>query len=403
MRRTLTNLAALGIISAKAPLAKLGLIGKTCGWRRVTGIGLRSVGSKFALTAFGLHSGFDGADQSDARDHLLSRLGGFFETEPCGKLRLVDQRGCRVGVPGVDGLTCFAFHMEVLRDAGDRFSPPRFFCESAAGEQLIDVVCRLSFDPRVVDVWMQFHHAAVDGVPMQEMMSRLERAWGKAQDVTFPAPGERPTAGAWHVPGERPIHHACDFVDFAPLLAARRALDTSPRPAVAALLLWHLAKQDGFRDKRFASTVDVPPGERGEPRCVDFVVIRPADFADVPSFSRAFDLQVEACRTRRSATQAAMQMLTLLPPRLALAALKLNAARTNATFGTVGLSILRDAQVFLAPMSDTGFDDGFLSIGNMELPAGDGGRVASVSVKGDPGKPAALLTAVRAAVAAARD
>jgi hypothetical protein len=258
-------------------------------------------------------------------------------------------------------------------------------------------VCRLSSDLRVVDVWMQFHHAAVDGVPMQEMMSRLERAWGKAEDVTYPAPGECPHPGPWHRPGERPIHHARDFVDFAPLLAARRKLDVSPRPAVAALLLWHLAKQGGFRDKRFASTVDVPA--RGDsPRCVDFVVIRPADFADLPSFAREFDRQVEACRTRQSATRAAMQTLTLLPPRLALAALKQNAARTNETFGTVGLSILRDAQVFLAPMSDTGFDDGFVSIGNMELPCGDGRRVGSVSVKGDPGKPEALLAAVRSAV-----
>jgi hypothetical protein len=396
VRRTLTNLAALGVLAAKVPASKLGLIRGTCGWRRTTGIGLKSVASKFTLTAFGLHSGYQGTSRVTASDTVFERLSKFFTGEPSAALRIVERRGCLVGTLTGDGCT-FRYQAGVRDDPRDRFVPPDLCTEQAGGDHVIDVVCRLSPDLRVVDVWMQFNHAAVDGVPMQEMLSRLQRAWGEAEDVTYPAPGESPRSRPWHLPGERPIHHLSDFLDFAPLLAARRNPETPARPAVAALLLWHLAKQDGFRDKRFASTVDVPPAG-DEPRCVDFVVIRPADFADLPSFSREFDRQVEACRTRRSATRAAMQTLALLPPRLALAALKLNAERTNETFGTVGLSILRDARVFLAPMSDTGFDDGFLSIGNMELPCADGRRVGSVSVKGDAGKPEALLEAIRAAV-----
>ena len=141
------------------------------------------------------------------------------------------------------------------------------------------------------------------------------------------------------------------------------------------------------------------PAGGAEPRCVDFVVIRPADYADLPTFSKEFDRQVEACRTRLSQTRAAIRAISLLPPRLAMAALTLNPERTNATFGTVGLTILRDAKVFLAPMSDTGFDDGFVAIGGMSLPTADDRRVGAVSVKGTSGKSEAVLIALRNAVA----
>jgi hypothetical protein len=49
-------------------------------------------------------------------------------------------------------------------------------------------------------------------------------------------------------------------------------------------------------------------------------------------------------------------------------------------------------------MSDTGFADGFLAVGGMDLPAPDGQRVGSVSIKGDAGKPEALFRALRNAV-----
>jgi hypothetical protein len=46
-------------------------------------------------------------------------------------------------------------------------------------------------------------------------------------------------------------------------------------------------------------------------------------------------------------------------------------------------------------MSDPGFEDGFLAIGRLDLPTMDGGHVGAASAKGDPGKPAQLLAALR--------
>jgi hypothetical protein len=393
----LTNLTALGVVAARVPLARLGILHPGCPWRRVTGIGLRATGSKFTLATFGLNSGFDGLTLSVARRRLRRRLYPFFKNEPWAPLRVLERRGCRVGVPGGEKWMSFMFFADVIRDPKSRFVPPALCSTACAGEEVVDVHCRLSPDLRVVDVWMQFHHAIVDGAPMWEMMSRLEQAWGKAEEVTYPAPGERATAGPWHLPGERPVHHALDFVDFAPLLASRQAIKGRQPVTVSALLTWCLARQPGFEGKRIASTVDVPALGR-EPRCVDFVVVRPGDFRRFDDYVREFNRQVAACRARTTETARMTRALALLPPRLALAALRANAAKRDETFGTVGLTILRDAPVFLAPYADLGFDDGFLAIGSMDLPTADGRRVGAASAKGELRKPEQLLAALRAAV-----
>ena len=425
MRRTLTNLAAVAILAVKSPLARLGLIRRTCAWRRATGIGLRSQSSKFCLAAFGLDlwsdcdTPPDRPARADIEKHFIHRWGAFLADEPCAHWRVEERRGCCYSVavprpPGVrrgdaeshgrDESVCAVWFEHVTGVAFDelrRFEPPEFMSLETARPELLNVVCRVSPDGRTADVWMLIHHAVADGAPMQEMLTRLERSWGLREAVVYPRPEQwrpRSMPRPWYRRGERPLGQLLDFVDFTPLLSARRKISAEPPPTIAALLIWHVARQPGFEDKRFASTVDVPAGG-AEPRCVDFVVIRPADYADLPTFSKEFDRQVEACRTRLSQTRAAIRAISLLPPRLAMAALTLNPERTNATFGTVGLTILRDAKVFLAPMTDTGFDDGFVAIGGMSLPTADDRRVGAVSVKGTSGKSEAVLIALRNAVA----
>jgi hypothetical protein len=74
--RLLTNLAALATLSIKKPLAGAGLVHQPCGWRRVTQIGLRTVGSKSALATFGVNA-----------ENLRERLAEFSKLNPiatCG-------------------------------------------------------------------------------------------------------------------------------------------------------------------------------------------------------------------------------------------------------------------------------------------------------------------------------
>ncbi len=263
-----------------------------------------------------------------------------------------------------------------------RFVAPAFFLRRGLGHNAYTFVARTDPAADTTDLWGTAHHVAADGVPFQELLTRLEHAWG-TELTTFPEAGTIYPPRPASIVGEREAYHSLSFHDFAPLLRVRRAVNAElglDVPA-AALLLWVLAKQPEFAATKFASTVDVPATATRE-RCVDLVPRRPADFhGDLAAFARSFLDGVAASRERRSPVQAAGADLAHLPPRLFRALLEAIPDRLADTFGEVGLSVIRDAKVFTAPLSDLAYPGGFLAVGGMGLPAARG-TVGVLSVKG---------------------
>jgi hypothetical protein len=66
-------------------------------------------------------------------------------------------------------------------------------------------------------------------------------------------------------------------------------------------------------------------------------------------------------------------------------AVRANPAALDETFGSLRVTIVRDAKVFVAPMTDLGLGHGFFAIGSTALTAADGSRVTAVSIKGEAG------------------
>ena len=296
-------------------------------------------------------------------------------------------------------------------DADARFAAPDLARQRHPGWGLLKIVGRLSPDFRRVDLWVQVHHNAADGSPIQEMLTRLERRWGVAQDVVYPTP-ERfvPTMQIAATPGGPRAVSMCNcFLDLSNVLTLRRQLNRSamsadaPDVTVAALLLWAMGHQPEFFRMRLACTVDVPADDL-HARSVSFAGLRPSDYfgkepaAGLSRYLAEFNRLVGAGRRRKSPAYVATSHMALLPRRLQRFALLINSARARRTFGTLGVSIIKDAKVFLSPMTDFGFEDGFIAIGSMSLPSADGRQVASISIKGDAAKigayPAALARAV---------
>jgi hypothetical protein len=60
-----------------------------------------------------------------------------------------------------------------------------------------------------------------------------------------------------------------------------------------------------------------------------------------------------------------------------------SALKSTRAFGSLGLTILRDATVFGALIAEVGHDHGFIAIGSTLLPTEGGGQVACINVKGD--------------------
>jgi hypothetical protein len=296
---------------------------------------------------------------------------------------------------------CISFEQRDVSDPAQRFSPPTFAGRRTLGFGYMSWVVRPNADRGAVDLWVNVHHVGLDGVPLQDLLERLERAWGTAETVSFPsaAPGRAfVEPHPCHVPGERAVDQLITFVDLSPLLTLRRLLNTRYSAdiggdvTVGTLIAWLLAQEPEFKGVRIASTVDVA-ASGGYDRDVDVVSLRPADYArgealwgGFTEFAREFNRQIAAARARTSPVRIGMQTAGLLPAWAHSTAVRANPASLDEAFGTLCVTIVRHARVFIAPMTDLGLGHGFFAIGSANLRASDGTRVTAVSVKGDAGR-----------------
>ena len=296
---------------------------------------------------------------------------------------------------------CLSFETVDLSDPARRFRPPEFRTRRTLGSGFLAVVMRLAADQRRVDVWMSAHHVGLDGVPLQELVTGLERSWGVDESVVFPPPDcSRPfmEARRCSCDGERDVDEMLVFVDLSPVFALRDALNARYAAAVGGpitfggLFAWLLSEEPEFARVRVASTVDVA-ASGGYDRDVDVVPLRPADFvksgdswAGLVEFAKEFNRLIALSRTRTSPLRQGMQTAGLLPAWAHSHAVRANPAALDDTFGSVCVTIVRDAKVFVAPMTDLGLGHGFFAIGSAALPAADGRRVTAVSIKGDAGR-----------------
>lgn len=304
------------------------------------------------------------------------------------------------------GAACLSFEEPDAGHPAGRFRPPAFRLRRTLGDGMLSFVARPDRAAGTADLWMNIHHAAMDGAAMQELVTRLERSWGVRSPVAFPDPddvADLPTPRSCSAPGEREVFEVLDVLDFSPLLAFRKAANARLGAEVGGeltfgcALAWCLSREPEFAGKKFAATVDVPAAG-GFDRDVDFVAARPPEGGgdrELAAFAREFNRLVAAARSRSGPTRDGGRVLGLLPHRLRWHAIRLNGGAIDETFGTVGLSVLRDARVFVAPLSDTGFGDGLITIGNVGLPSRSGRPVGFVSAKGPREKVAAYPAVFR--------
>jgi hypothetical protein len=296
---------------------------------------------------------------------------------------------------------CLSFEQRDLADPTLRFRPPAFAARRTLGFGYLSWIARSNDVVGSVDLWVSSHHVGLDGVPLQDLLDRLERAWGVAESVVFPSatPGQAfVEPHPCHAPGERPVDQLTTFVDLSPLLVLRQDLNKRYAGHVGGgltlgtLIAWLLSQEPEFGGVRIASTVDVAASS-GYERDVDVVSIRPADYAtdERPwggfiEFAREFNRQIAGARTRTSPVRAGMQTAGLIPAWAHAAVVRSNPAALDDAFGSLCVTIVREARVFIAPMTDLGLGHGFFAIGSANLPSADGTRVTSVCVKGEAGR-----------------
>ncbi len=383
------------LLCARAALA-LRIAPRRDGWRRAAALVLRGECSTFVLSAFGLDLFSDtnqpaNSGEELARDHATRRLLEFLKREPALHLAVIagadeDRVSARNG-------PCCTLAFEPAPAGPARFIRPDSWPDGvshphapAPGERpLMNIVCRLHPNG-AADLWFRFNHAGIDGVPAQEALTRLENAWGVVENVTYPTAREfEAFTGPRPSPGREGLAEVQSFIDFAPVLAWRKRENSRlPEPLTfSAALLWILARHPALEGLHMGTTVEV--GATGAlERGVGVVVVRPDEYerTGLASYARDFNRRMERTRLRASAGCRTLDAAALIPATHAGSLLRHALDRDMTAFGSLGLTVLKDARVFGAPIAERGHADGFIAIGNLALPTGDGGKVGCITVKG---------------------
>lgn len=293
-------------------------------------------------------------------------------------------------------MTASFIFLEVLPEGEEggamRYRTPDLRIFRHPGWGMTCVTARLTADFREADLWFQFHHITADGAPMQELLADLKRLWGSAGPVVYPAfPGlvSRPET----MDCGDGVYRARVYIDFTSLLRLRRYLNDHYSAAMngaaslAGLLMWGLADHPFFREKKMLLPIDAGISPQGE-RELGLLFIRPGRFLSGTEPLRGYlRFQKEMNRRMRSARNGSgeshefLSLCTMLHPFFYHAARFLAPSSLDEIVGTMGISIIRDAEMFISPLTDFQ-KNGFLTLGSVKIPTGDGKCAGSLCICG---------------------
>jgi hypothetical protein len=389
-------LAGVALVLANRFLRRIKLRPARDGWRRTACLVLRGDHAKFVLSTFQLHIPSDepasnGRTIEQLHQHLTKRLAAFLQTESAFHLLIrhgLDEHRLEPH-PGPS----YTLGFQPWVDGPSRFIRPESWngehgCQTGQGASPVFEFIGRIHPEGFADLWVRVNHVAADGVPTQELLTRLEQAWGVKAPLVFPAGTEfEPHTVPRPSPGRAGTAEVQTFIDFTKLLAWRKRENAKLAEPMtfSAALLWWLAQNETFSGLYLGTTIELPSVD-GLPRGVGVVVVRPADYFDRPDglvrYVADFNREMALTRQRKSDGCKTLDAAAYVPAPLAEALLRHGLDEGKRAFGSLGLTIVKDAKVFGAPLADTGHPDGFIAIGSVSCENSDGHSVGCVIVKG---------------------
>lgn len=291
-------------------------------------------------------------------------------------------------------------HFEVIAEVPDkqiesRLSTPNFKRRKHPGGGLLNILCRFTADFKESDLWFQYHHVPVDGMPMQEMMEKLKLQWGEVGPVVYPALdslGAKPEV--FYFGGG--VFRARVYCNFSQILKMRRHLnekyynEMAGPASFASLLMWGLAHQASFYEHKFLFPVDTATfSDIAADRNISLLFIRPSEYFDEQDpfggllrFEREFNHRLFSTRVGKSESHEFLELCAMTHPLFYSFTRYFMPKALHEIIGTVGMSVIRNAEMFVSPLTDLQIN-GFLAIGNCRMPTEDGGEAGAVSVCGN--------------------
>jgi hypothetical protein len=285
-----------------------------------------------------------------------------------------------------------------LDGSGARFALPDFIHSKHAGLGLLNIHGRFNKSFDEVDLWLQFQHVPVDGVPMQEFLLRLKRVWGVRRELIYPplnADLKLKPQRCSTLDNHKALYQTILFLDFRSLLKTRKKInefysDLMGGPAtIVSLIMWALTRHPSLRGRKFIFPVELAEcKETGQERAPSAIFIRPSKYEHKKKdalrafldFEYDFNLKMNATRARRSASYEMIELYALTFPLIYMFTRKMMPRALANYVGTVGITMIKDADLFITPLSDLQ-SDGFFAIGNLMIPTLDGQKAGCVSIR----------------------
>ena len=273
------------------------------------------------------------------------------------------------------------------------------------GWGLLCIAARFSEDLNEVDLWWQFSHVTADGAPMQEIMNELKAEWGTVDRLVYPPQQHIISTPDIVYCGDK-VFRARVFIDFSALQILRKELNEKweekiqGKATLAGIFLWGISAHPFLRDKKFLVPVDM--GVRNGERELGLLVIRPGKFRQNDrnelcgflEFHKEFSRKMNDIREGHGISEEFLQLCTMLHPFFYHAAKFLAPSSLSEILGTVGFSMIRNAEMFVGPFTDFQ-ENGFLTLGNISVPTLDGNQAGSLCICGDKKRVRLHLEALR--------
>ncbi len=300
---------------------------------------------------------------------------------------------------------------DLMRDGTDnnlkRFDIPDFTNKKHPGFGLFNIHCRFGNHYNEAELWFQVDHVLTDGALVEDMIKDLKKHWGICGGFAYPSRSK--TGGIALQPcsreAESGIYLGRLLVDFRSLLKSKRELsrryDAEAGGAItlASMLVWGMARTGSFSGIKFLVPVDFY-SSRSRERTLGHVIIRPDVFfrKDDPlggflAFQREFNRRLQAAKEGNGEVQEMLDALALNPSFMNVAFYKLMPSAVREFFGDIGISILKESDLFVSPLDDV-HTKGFIAIGKVTVPTEDGGMAGWVTAKGRKDEVCAYLNSL---------
>jgi len=273
-----------------------------------------------------------------------------------------------------------------------RFSTPNMKKSRHPGFGLLNIVCRFTADYKESDLWFQYHHVPVDGMPMQEMLRNLKEEWGEVGAVKYPAlssPAAQPEIFYF---GNK-LFRARVYINFDKVLSIRKYLNTKYYvemggfASISSLIIWGLAQQQFFRERKFLIPIDTElDSDFPQDRNIGLLFIRPGKYfikkdhmKGFFNFQREYNRRLFTTKQGKSESYELIELYAMVHPLICRGARYVIPKAMGEILGTAGLTILKDAEMFISPLTDLQFN-GFAALGNLRMPTEDGKTAGAVSI-----------------------